>query len=244
MSSDDPAPDARTAARAAGHDPRPPAETWSGPAGPDRPRWLVALLVAVCALALLAAGGAVAVIGGIGRPAAPAEDSVDAGFARDMMVHHQQAVVMAGWVRDHGTNPDVRLVGYDIETQQLTEIGLFKGWLDGWGLLGTTDRVPMSWMSGEHLHLQSGGLMPGMATTAELARLKSLSGAELDRFFLQLMIRHHQGGIPMARYAADHAGTDYVRTAAQKMADAQSIDIVNMEKLLRTLGGTPLPPPG
>jgi uncharacterized protein (DUF305 family) len=83
-----------------------------------------------------------------------------------------------------------------------------------------------------------------MATTAELARLKSLSGAELDRYFLQLMIRHHQGGIPMARYAAEHAGTDYVRTAARKMADAQSVDIVNMERLLRALGGTPLPPPG
>jgi uncharacterized protein (DUF305 family) len=241
MSSDVPEADARTTEPV----PHPPAEAEPGaaPAGPSRPRWLVALLAAVCALALLAAGGAVAVISGVGREPAPAEDSVDAGFARDMMVHHQQAVVMAGWVRDHGTNPDVRLVGYDIETQQLTETGLFKGWLDRWGQLGTTDREPMSWMSGQHVHLQAGGLMPGMATTAELARLRSLSGTELDKFFLQLMIRHHQGGIPMARYAAEHASTDYVRTAARKMADAQSIDIVNMEKLLRALGGTPLPPP-
>jgi uncharacterized protein (DUF305 family) len=235
-----------TDARTTEPDPYPPAEAGPGatPAGAGRSRWLVALLAAVCALALLAAGGAVAVIGGIGREAAPAEDSVDAGFARDMMVHHQQAVVMAGWVRDHGTNPDVRLIGYDIETQQLTEVGLFKGWLDGWGQLANTDREPMSWMSGGHVHLQAGRLMPGMATIADLARLRSLSGTDLDTFFLQLMIRHHQGGIPMARYAADHASTDYVRTAARKMADAQSIDIVNMEKLLRTLGGTPLPPPG
>ena len=88
------------------------------------------------------------------------------------------------------------------------------------------------------------GLMPGMATTAELAKLKSLSGKDLDVFFLQLMIRHHQGGIPMAQYAAEHAGKDYVRTAAKKMADAQSLEVVNMEKTLRDLGGTPLPPPG
>ena len=244
MSSDVPESDGRAAPAT---EPDPGRSDGAGPVPaavePGRPRWLIALLVTVCALALLAIGGAVAVIGGIGREPVPAEDSVDAGFARDMMVHHQQAIVMAGWVRDHGTNPDVRLIGYDVETQQLTEVGLFKGWLDGWGQLATSDREPTSWMSGVHAHLQDGGLMPGMATTTELTRLKSLSGPELDRYFLQLMIRHHQGGIPMAQYAADHADTDYVRTAAKKMADAQSIDIVNMEKLLRTLGGTPLPPP-
>src|SRR5262249_8060804 len=86
------------------------------PAVATRPRCLLGLLAAVCAAALLAAGGAVAVIGGLGGHRTPADDSVDAGFARDMMVHHQQAVQMAGWVRDHDTNPEVRLVAYDIET--------------------------------------------------------------------------------------------------------------------------------
>jgi uncharacterized protein (DUF305 family) len=209
-----------------------------------RPRWLIALLAAVCALALFAAGGAIAVIGGIGRDAVPGEDSVDVGFARDMMVHHQQAVVMAGWVRDHGTDADVRLVAYDIETQQLTESGVFKGWLDGWGLLATSEGDPMTWMAaGGHVHLQPNGLMPGMASTADLTKLRGLSGRALDVFFLQLMIRHHQGGIPMAQYAAEHATQDYVRLAAKKMADAQSLEVVNMEKSLRDLGGTPLPPP-
>jgi uncharacterized protein (DUF305 family) len=208
-----------------------------------RPRWLIALLAAACAVALFVAGGAVAVISGVGHDTPPADDSVDAGFARDMMVHHQQAVVMGGWVRDHGSDPAVRLVGYDIETQQLTESGVFKGWLDGWGMLAASDRDPMSWMAGSHMHMQGGGLMPGMATSAELTRLKSLTGKDLDIFFLQLMIRHHQGGIPMAEYAAQHAGKDYVRVAAQKMADAQSLEVINMEKTLRALGGTPLPQP-
>jgi|SRR6266496_2534176 len=212
-------------------------------APPARPRWLVALLAGVSAVALFVAGAAVAVVTGIGGHRVPADGSVDAGFTRDMMIHHQQAIQMAGWVRDHGSDADVRLVAYDVETQQLTEVGLFKGWLDGWGLSASTDRAPMSWMSGNHLHMQSGDLMPGMATTADLTRLKTLSGKELDIFFLQLMIRHHQGGIPMAQYAADHAGSDYVRTAAKKMADAQSIEVVNMEQTLRNLGGTPLPPP-
>jgi uncharacterized protein (DUF305 family) len=210
------------------------------------PRWLIAVLAGVCALALFVAGGAVAVVTGIGSSATgslPADDSVDAGFARDMMAHHNQAVLMAGFVRDHTADPTIRLLAYDTETQQLTEVGLFKGWLDGWGLLAESDHAAMSWMGTEHMHMQSGNLMPGMATTAELAKLKSLTGRPLDIYFLQLMIRHHQGGIPMASYAAEHATVPAVRTAAHKMADAQSLDVINMEQLLRSYGAAPLAPP-
>jgi uncharacterized protein (DUF305 family) len=218
-----------------------------GPA-PTRPRWLVGLLASVCAVALLVAGGAVAVIGGLGRSQVPGATSVDAGFARDMQVHHLQATTMAGWVRDHGRDPVIRSLGYDIETQQLREAGMFGGWLAAWGLPASTDQEPMAWMAGSgHMGMGSSGssgLMPGMVTSAELAKLRTLTGTPLDVYFLQLMIRHHQGGLPMAEYAAQHASEDFVRIAAQKMADAQQAEIVNMERLLRARGGTPLPAPG
>ena len=61
--------------------------------------------------------------------------------------------------------------------------------------------------------------------------------------FLQLMIRHHQGGLEMAQYAADHAGKSYVRDLAQSMINAQSAEVIEMERLLRQLGGSPLSPP-
>ena len=85
--------------------------------------------------------------------------------------------------------------------------------------------------------------MPGMATQSEINKLLSLTGKPLDIYFLQLMIRHHQGGIPMAQYAAAHAGRAYVRDLARKMVQNQSNEIVTMEQLLRQLGGSPLPPP-
>jgi uncharacterized protein (DUF305 family) len=210
------------------------------------PRWLVVTLAGVCAVALFLAGGAIAAVTGIGQSAdtkTPADDSVDAGFARDMLIHHQQAIVMASYTRDHTGDAAIKLQAYDIETQQLTEVGVFKGWLDGWGLLAESDHTPMSWMGSEHAHLQSGGLMPGMATTDQMNRLRGLTGRQLDILFLQLMIRHHQGGIPMAQYAAEHAQTPAVQLAARKMADAQSLEVINMEKMLRNLGGTPLAPP-
>jgi uncharacterized protein (DUF305 family) len=60
-------------------------------------------------------------------------------------------------------------------------------------------------------------------------------------YFLQLMIRHHQGALPMAQYAQQHAGQPYARELAQSMFAAHSGEII--ANLLRQLGGAPLPPP-
>lgn len=169
-----------------------------------------------------------------------ADSSVDAGFARDMSTHHTQAVTMAGYERDHTTNASLKLLAFDIETSQEFQIGQMQGWLDVWGLSRETSRPVMSWMGG-HAHLD-GGLMPGLATAAQMSKLESLQGKPLDILFLQLMIRHHQGGLQMAQYGADHAGKAYVRDLAQSIINAQSAEVIEMEQLLRQLGGSPLPP--
>lgn len=207
------------------------------PAG--RPRWLLVLLAAVTAVALLASGAALAVGTDLGGTRAPGDTSVDAGFARDMSTHHVQAAEMAQVVRDTGTDPTVRLMAFDIETQQLGEVGQMRGWLQTWGLSAESDQPEMAWSTGGH-QMAAGGLMPGMATTAELARLRALSGRALDVYFLQLMIRHHQGGLPMAQDAAAHSSTPYVRDLATKIAQAQQAEVVTMERMLRERGGQPL----
>jgi uncharacterized protein (DUF305 family) len=215
-----------------------PAETAASAA---RPRWLLVVLALVTAVALLTAGAALAVVTGLGGSRAPGERSVDAGFARDMSTHHAQAAEMAQVVRDHGTDPTVRLLAYDIETQQLGQIGQMRGWLQTWGLTPESDVPVMAWMAThDHGGVTSGGLMPGMATSAELDRLRSLSGRALDVYFLQLMIRHHRGGLGMASDAAERASLSYVRDLAGKMAQAQQAEVVTMEQLLRERGGRPL----
>jgi len=70
----------------------------------------------------------------------------------------------------------------------------------------------MSGMSGAPA--LSAGLMPGMATEAELTDLRGLTGSEFDVRFLRLMIAHHQGGRDMADSAAAQAAQPAVRTLA------------------------------
>ncbi|HST66953.1 MAG TPA: DUF305 domain-containing protein [Mycobacteriales bacterium] len=215
------------------HDPSTDAGTYEG----ERPRWLLVVLGLVCAVALLGAGAALTVLTGVGTHRPPAVDSVDAGFARDMATHHSQAVQMAQVERDNGSDPAVRLLAFDIETGQLAQVGQMRGWLDSWDQTPQADVVRMAWMGHP---VEEGQLMPGMASTAELARLKSLSGKPLDVYFLQLMIRHHKGGLEMAQYGAAHASQPYVRDLAGKIVTAQQNEVVTMEQMLRERGAQPL----
>jgi uncharacterized protein (DUF305 family) len=86
-------------------------------------------------------------------------------------------------------------------------------------------------------------LMPGMATDSEISTLQGLTGAASDTYFLQLMIRHHQGGVPMMQYAAEHATSPVVRNFASKMAQSQESEISVMTQMLAERGAQPLPAP-
>jgi uncharacterized protein (DUF305 family) len=169
--------------------------------------------------------------------------AVDVGFAQDMIVHHQQAVLMAAYTREHAGSDEVRALAGAIDSAQQREIGQMTGWLQSWGKPLESDRLPMSWMSEEmpgHMHDDLGaGSMPGMASPAEMDRLVNLTGKRLDVQFLRLMIRHHEGGLPMAKDAASHTRTGYVRNAARMMIQDQQREIDQMQALLQERGASP-----
>jgi uncharacterized protein (DUF305 family) len=219
---------------------------------PARNSLRVTLLASISVLVLVIAVGAGFIWGSAGSGGSsssassssyrPGPNSVDGGFARDMATHHQQAITMATYANENSTNELVRNVAYDIESSQSIEMGEMEGWLQQWGISRNTDS-PMKWMKGHHFDIGRNGLMPGMATPAQMTKLQSLHGHALDIFFLQLMIHHHQGGVQMALYASQHARLAYVRNLALHMYQNQSNEIVQMEQQLRALGGSPLPPP-
>ncbi|WIY75794.1 DUF305 domain-containing protein [Streptomyces anulatus] len=86
----------------------------------------------------------------------PGASSADAGFARDMAVHHQQAVEMSFIVRDRTDDEDVRRLAYDIANTQANQRGMLLGWLDLWELpkVAPGGEQPMAWMAdtGGHEH--------------------------------------------------------------------------------------------
>jgi uncharacterized protein (DUF305 family) len=190
------------------------------------------MLVAGVAIALTVVMAAIAGWALFGGGGDPGDDSVDAGFARDMSTHHEQAVQMAGIVYRRTEDEAIRGLAYDILTTQQAQIGMMGGWLGLWDLPAGSENPPMAWMGHEMT-----GPMPGMATDEEVASLETLPPADMDREFLRLMIAHHKGATDMATYAAQNAEEDLVRTVARSMAETQSFEITTMEQMLTERGG-------
>ncbi|TVZ99522.1 MULTISPECIES: DUF305 domain-containing protein [unclassified Streptomyces] len=194
------------------------------------------------AAALVAAGAityAVAEDGGSG-PRTPTAESADAGFARDMAVHHQQAVEMSYIVRDRTKNEEVRRLAYDIAQTQANQRGMLLGWLDLWELPKVSADPPMTWMGmGDMAAGKDGALMPGMATNTELNKLQSLSGKQAEILYLQLMTDHHKGGIHMAEGCVAKCTVGVEKRLAQGMVDAQQSEIELMAGMLKERGAKP-----
>jgi uncharacterized protein (DUF305 family) len=217
---------------------------------PQEARWIrpVLAVVAVIGLLLLGAAGGLLLSGvpGSGAPDVPARDSVDVGFSQDMTVHHQQAVTMASWERDHTSDPVLHQLAADIEATQTAQIGRMQGWLELWGAASLPTGGHMAWMTEpSHVHTPApaGGVatMPGMASDEELTALRAAIGPQLDVLFLQLMLRHHQGGAEMLSYAAERAAVPQVRNLAAQMLRSQTAEGDYLRQLLAERGGQPLP---
>jgi uncharacterized protein (DUF305 family) len=175
--------------------------------------------------------------------AAPRDDSAEAGFARDMATHHAQAVDMSFVVRDTSMDEELRTLAADIIVTQSTQRGIFMGWLQQWGLPQASARPRMAWMPG-HAHATSSNgevLMHGMATDAELRRLRDASGVDAEILFLQLMIRHHEGGIIMARALLELTDRRELIQMAKSVEDGQRAEIAHMRMMLAARKARALP---
>ncbi|MER7205803.1 DUF305 domain-containing protein [Streptosporangium sp. NPDC000239] len=179
----------------------------------------------------------------LGGRQSPTDSSAEAGYARDMATHHSQAVEMAFIMRDDTTNDPLRVLTYDIIVTQTAQRGMFGGWLQQWGLNQSTERPPMAWMSG-HGHgvtAAAPGAMPGMASQEELKRLREATGKEQEILFLQLMIRHHEGGVQMSEGLLKLSDRDEVATLARHIVAGQTGEIKLMTDMLAQRGARPLP---
>ena len=122
--------------------------------------------------------------------------AADVKFLQGMIAHHAQALEMTGLLRTRTDSADMRKLALRIELSQADEIAMMKAWLADRG-----EPVPDA-----HAHHANGGLMPGMLTQDEMARLAAARGPEFDRRFLEYMIKHHEGALIMVRELFEQPG--------------------------------------
>ncbi len=205
-------------------------------AGPARrdfsfgPVWVALALVLGL---LLGAGGMFWAV----QATRPGDDSVEAGFLRDMSTHHSQAVAMAMIAHKGSTDPEVISLAADIAMTQHGQVSTMQAWLRDWGLNPTGTQAPMAWMPDAQGSVRN-GLMPGMATPDQMAALGAATGKDLDVQFLTLMRQHHLGGIHMAQAIVKMSDNKDVTWLAGTMVSGQQGELNLIDQLLKKVQGT------
>jgi len=133
-------------------------------------------------------------------------------FVTEMIPHHQEAVDTANEVLERGgSNEQVVILANEIIAAQETEIALLKQWHEEW--------------YGEE-YVADGSYQPMMRD------LSQLSGADLDRRFLEDMIPHHMGAMMMAQSVRPHIEHQEIADLADAIMETQSVEINLMRDLL------------
>lgn len=157
----------------------------------------------------------------------PGEESVEAGFLRDMIVHHTQAVEMAMIIRDRTDDEQLRFLATDMLLSQQHQVGMMSGWLQMWDISPNSDGAPMAWMGHE-----VDGLMPGLATREQIERLRTLPVDEAEVLFLELMTAHHASAVEMAEAYLARGAQDDVVAFARNVIAVQDLEIGTLESML------------
>lgn len=136
-------------------------------------------------------------------------------FIEGMIPHHQEAVDTAKEVIARGgSTPEIKALVENIVTSQEAEITNMKSWYQDW--YGEAYRSADTYEP----------MMRDLAT---------LSGAELDKVFLEDMIMHHMGAIMMARSVQVHIEHDEIANLSDAIISNQAKEISQMRQMLQRL---------
>jgi uncharacterized protein (DUF305 family) len=137
-------------------------------------------------------------------------------FLTGMIPHHQEAVDTAKEVVERGgSTPAIKKLAEDIIVAQEKEIAEMKQWYQDWYgveyVAKPEDYEPM------------------------MRELAGLSGAELDKRFLEDMIMHHMGAIMMAESVQPYIEHKEIADLSVAIKETQSVEIDLMRDFLRDL---------
>lgn len=137
-------------------------------------------------------------------------------FLEGMIPHHQEAVDTAKEVLARGgSTPEIKKLAEDIIVAQEKEIAMMKEWYKSW--------------YGEAYVADSRDYKPMMRD------LSTLSGADLDRVFLEDMIMHHMGAVMMAQSVQPYIEHKEMTDLTKAIVETQTEEIELMRRLIREL---------
>lgn len=151
-------------------------------------------------------------------------NAADVEFAQGMIPHHEQAIEMADIALDPTVNAGerVRDLATRIKAAQDPEIEQLSAWLAEWG-----QPVQMDTSGGHDM-----STMKGMMSAEEMGALDQNRGADFDRLWTEMMIRHHAGAVEMAEIEQGSGANPAALALAAGIVQVQQKEISEMRELL------------
>lgn len=141
----------------------------------------------------------------------------DAQFLDSMSAHHQGGVDMAKLVPERAQHSELKDKAREMIDKQAKEIHQLQTWKQEW-YPNVKPAVNLR--------------LPGMKAMdhKQLDKLTASRGHAFDLQFLDMMIKHHQGGIAMAQDALKRASHAQVKEQAKKIIDDQKKEQAELKK--------------
>lgn len=171
---------------------------------------------------------------------------IDIGYAQSMLLHHHQAILMAGLIKAT-PHSDVQVLAKSIIDNQILEMEDIDIWLEGKNastlpvdgdLMGWMKRQSKNLNVDEALYLARCESDPrGMAGMASLSAIRRLQNSETplplrEKLFLELMIEHHEAAISMSTLPARLTNSSFIFNIAKGVLTKQNQEIQLMYELL------------
>jgi uncharacterized protein (DUF305 family) len=155
-----------------------------------------------------------------GAPQEQNASPTDVRFAAMMVPHHQTGIELTQMAIDKAATDGVRQVAQEGMQSQQEDLPVLQ-------------EIAASGASGHEME------QPLMTfNQQEMAELRSLTGEEFDRKWLDVFSSHHMAAIMMADTALPGATSDRARAIEQKIHDGQLQQLQTMNELREQLDGT------
>jgi uncharacterized protein (DUF305 family) len=140
-------------------------------------------------------------------------------FLEQMITHHGAAIRLTTIALSHSTDPGIERIAGSERTVALAEVQQMSDWLFSIGI-----EPPVGDDAGAHDH--GGGM-----TQADVDQLDTLSGADFDARFLDLMTQHSLGAVPIATAEAQGGVNAGVTALAAVVARRESDQVTELATL-------------
>ena len=144
-------------------------------------------------------------------------NDADVAFVQMMIPDHQMTAEMAEMAEKKADSKDLKTLAAQMRKEQPAAVATLQGWLKAWGKPTSSDMAGMD--------------MPGAMSDKDMDMLDSMSGMEFDMMFAEMMIKHHEGSMQMARDEQANGASTEVKAMAADMLEQQQAEVQQLRKI-------------